>query len=168
MNEVIGAIGTAEVELPPKADLFAFQHLQEAYETELRSLSVFNSVSEARTATLEKQQFSTTVKLYSGEEMALADFEAGRRQDLTEAAALALFRGQVDDPVKVSTLITLQPSTTTKLSGASFLSPQQVPLRFQLDALSTRTKPPASRTFAPTTTLHVETVLELSGTAGNR
>ncbi|PSB34473.1 hypothetical protein C7B82_02550 [Stenomitos frigidus ULC18] len=63
VNELIAA-GTAD--LVKKEDLVALQKLQEEFASELATLRGRVGALEARTATLEKQQFSTTTKL-SGE-----------------------------------------------------------------------------------------------------
>jgi Carbohydrate-selective porin, OprB family/S-layer homology domain len=63
VNELIAA-GTAD--LVKKEDLLALQKLQEEFAAELATLRGRVDAVEARTATLEKQQFSTTTKL-SGE-----------------------------------------------------------------------------------------------------
>ncbi len=63
INELIAA-GTAD--LVKKEDLLAVQKLQEEFAAELATLRGRVDALEARTATLEKQQFSTTTKL-SGE-----------------------------------------------------------------------------------------------------
>ncbi len=60
INELIAA-GTAD--LVKKEDLLAVQRLQEQFATELATLRGRVGALEARTATLEKQQFSTTTKL---------------------------------------------------------------------------------------------------------
>jgi Carbohydrate-selective porin, OprB family/S-layer homology domain len=60
INELIGA-GTAD--LVKKDDLEALKKLQEEFAAELATLRGRVDALEARTATLEKQQFSTTTKL---------------------------------------------------------------------------------------------------------
>lgn len=60
INELIAA-GTAD--LVKKEDLLAVQKLQEEFAAELATLRGRVTALEARTATLEKQQFSTTTKL---------------------------------------------------------------------------------------------------------
>ena len=60
INELIAA-GTAD--LVKKEDLLAVQKLQEEFAAELATLRGRVSALEARTTTLEKQQFSTTTKL---------------------------------------------------------------------------------------------------------
>ncbi|XGV96142.1 MAG: iron uptake porin [Leptolyngbya sp. BL-A-14] len=60
INELIAA-GTAD--LVKKEDLLAVQKLQEEFAAELATLRGRVGALEARTATLEKQQFSTTTKL---------------------------------------------------------------------------------------------------------
>src|SRR5579883_1452267 len=61
INELIAA-GTAD--LVKKEDLTALQRLQEEFAAELATLRGRVDTLEARTATLEKQQFSTTTKLF--------------------------------------------------------------------------------------------------------
>ena len=61
INELIAA-GTAD--LVKKEDLLALQKLQEEFAAELAALRGRVDALEARTATLEKQQFSTTTKLF--------------------------------------------------------------------------------------------------------
>jgi hypothetical protein len=60
VNELIAA-GTAD--LVKKEDLLALQNMQESFAAELATLRGRVNTLEARTATLEKQQFSTTTKL---------------------------------------------------------------------------------------------------------
>lgn len=61
INELVTA-GTAD--LVKKEDLLALQKLQEEFAAELATLRGRVGALEARTATLEKQQFSTTTKLF--------------------------------------------------------------------------------------------------------
>jgi Carbohydrate-selective porin, OprB family/S-layer homology domain len=61
VNELIAA-GTAD--LIKKEDVIAIQRLQEEYAAELSTLRGRVDTLESRTATLEKQQFSTTTKLF--------------------------------------------------------------------------------------------------------
>lgn len=70
INELIAA-GTAD--LVKKEDLLAVQKLQEEFAAELATLRGRVTALEARTATLEKQQFSTTTKLAGEVVFALAN-----------------------------------------------------------------------------------------------
>ena len=70
INELIAA-GTAD--LVKKEDLLAVQKLQEEFAAELATLRGRVDALEARTATLEKQQFSTTTKLSGEVIFAIAD-----------------------------------------------------------------------------------------------
>jgi hypothetical protein len=70
VNELIAA-GTAD--LVKKEDLLALQRLQEEFAAELATLRGRVDALEARTATLEKQQFSTTTKLRGEVIFAIAD-----------------------------------------------------------------------------------------------
>ena len=70
INELIAA-GTAD--LVKKEDLLAVQQLQEEFAAELATLRGRVDALEARTATLEKQQFSTTTKLNGEVIFAIAD-----------------------------------------------------------------------------------------------
>jgi len=72
--------------------------------------------------------------------------------------------GTVVNQADLLTLRRLEASYSGELAVLRFQFPQV--LNARLKALEL--KPPASHTFSPTITLHVETVLELSGTAGNR
>ena len=125
VNEVIAA---GEGELLPKADLSTFQKLVEAYAAELADYRSGTTL-EARTATLEKQQFSTRTRLCSE--------GCGASVDLIGETLRAL-RAWLDDPT--SQAMTMQFSTLTTLSRESLLQLQPPPLSFQRDALSTRTK----------------------------
>ena len=77
VNELIAA-GTAD--LVKKEDLAALQKLQEEFASELATLRGRVDVLDARTATLEKQQFSTTTKL-SGEVVFAITDEFLQRKD---------------------------------------------------------------------------------------
>jgi hypothetical protein len=70
INELIAA-GTAD--LVKKEDLLAVQKLQEEFAAELATLRGRVDALEARTATLEKQQFSTTTKLVGEAIFTIAD-----------------------------------------------------------------------------------------------
>jgi hypothetical protein len=70
INELIAA---ATADLVKKEDLLAVQKLQEEFAAELATLRGRVDALEARTATLEKQQFSTTTKLVGEVIFGLAD-----------------------------------------------------------------------------------------------
>lgn len=74
VNELIAA-GTAD--LVKKEDLLALQKLQESFAAELATLRGHVGSLEARTATLEKQQFSTTTKLNAEAVFAVAGVAKG-------------------------------------------------------------------------------------------
>lgn len=78
INELIGA-GTAD--LVKKEDLEALKKLQEEFAAELAALRGRVDALEARTSTLEKQQFSTTTKLQGNVWMNLTG--AGASRDVT-------------------------------------------------------------------------------------
>ncbi len=78
VNELIGA-GTAD--LVKKEDLEALKKMQEEFAAELATLRGRVDALEARTATLEKQQFSTTTKLQGSVWMNLTG--AGASKDVT-------------------------------------------------------------------------------------
>ncbi len=74
VNELIAA---ATSDLVKKADLATLQKLQEEFAAELATLRGRVDSLEARTATLEKQQFSTTTKLNAEVVLAVAGVAAG-------------------------------------------------------------------------------------------
>ena len=84
INELIAA-GTAD--LVKKEDLLAVQKLQEEFAAELATLRGRVGALEARTATLEKQQFSTTTKLRGNVVFALVNV-SGNKKAITSGANL--------------------------------------------------------------------------------
>src|SRR5579883_944529 len=82
INELIAA-GTAD--LVKKEDLLALQKLQEEFAAELATLRGRVDTLEARTATLEKQQFTTTTKLGTELITYLADAFGDRAGKLNNA-----------------------------------------------------------------------------------
>jgi hypothetical protein len=76
VNELIAA---ATADLVKKEDLATLQKLQEEFAAELATLRGRVDALEARTATLEKQQFSTTTKLSGNVWFNLSAAGAGRR-----------------------------------------------------------------------------------------
>jgi Carbohydrate-selective porin, OprB family/S-layer homology domain len=75
VNELIAA-GTAN--LAKKEDLVVLQRLQEEFAAELASLRGAVGALEARTTSLERQQFSTTAKLSGEVIFSLSDVSSGR------------------------------------------------------------------------------------------
>ncbi len=75
VNELIAA---ATADLVKKEDLAILQRLQEEFAVELATLRGRVDALEARTATLEKQQFSTTTKLSGEVVIGIAGVAAGR------------------------------------------------------------------------------------------
>ncbi|BAU15790.1 carbohydrate-selective porin OprB (plasmid) [Leptolyngbya sp. NIES-3755] len=80
VNELIAA---ATADLVKKEDLATLQKLQEEFAAELATLRGRVDALEARTTTLEKQQFSTTTKLAGEAIFALADVFGDRAADNT-------------------------------------------------------------------------------------
>jgi hypothetical protein len=80
MDRVNELIAAATADLVKKEDLATLQKLQEEFAAELATLRGRVDALEAKTATLEKQQFSTTTKLSGEVIMALAD-EFGTSND---------------------------------------------------------------------------------------
>jgi hypothetical protein len=78
MNELLAA---ATADLVRKEDLVALQKLQEQFAAELAALRGRVDALDARTATLEKQQFSTTTKLHTELITYLADAFGDRAGD---------------------------------------------------------------------------------------
>ncbi|MBF2027511.1 MAG: carbohydrate porin [Oscillatoriales cyanobacterium C42_A2020_001] len=64
LDKIQELIAAATTDLVPKADLEAVKRLQEEFGAELAALQGRTEALEVRTATLEKQPFSTTTKLY--------------------------------------------------------------------------------------------------------
>lgn len=83
VNELIAA---ATADLVKKEDLATLQKLQEEFSAELATLRGRVDALEARTTTLEKQQFSTTTKLAGEAIFALADAFGDRAADNTASA----------------------------------------------------------------------------------
>lgn len=82
VNELIAA---ATADLVKKEDLVTLQRLQEEFAVELATIRGRVDALEARTSTLEKQQFSTTTKLQGEVILGLSSVVAGDRADGTEA-----------------------------------------------------------------------------------
>ncbi len=82
MDRVNELIAAATADLVKKEDLATLQKLQEEFAAELATLRGRVDSLEAKTATLEKQQFSTTTKL-SGEVIFAATDEFGTRNNNT-------------------------------------------------------------------------------------
>jgi hypothetical protein len=82
INELLAA---ATADLVRKEDLVALQKLQEQFAAELAALKGRVDALDARTATLEKQQFSTTTKLHTELITYLADAFGDRAGDRNNA-----------------------------------------------------------------------------------
>ena len=92
LNELIAA-GTAN--LAKKEDLVTLQKLQEQFAAELATLKGRVSTLEARTATLEKQQFSTTTKLRGEVIFALAGVATGQDANNTDIPRITTFSDRI-------------------------------------------------------------------------
>ncbi|UBF28372.1 iron uptake porin [Kovacikia minuta CCNUW1] len=110
MNELI-ASSTAD--FARKEDLIAIQKLQEEFAAELAALRGRVDALEARAATLEKQQFSTTTKLFGQ-----VIFGVQGRNDADINLAGFRFR---DDANQVNVISNVQLSLYTQLSERSIL-----------------------------------------------
>ncbi|MBD2037123.1 carbohydrate porin [Leptolyngbya sp. FACHB-321] len=88
INELIAA-GTAD--LVKKEDLIVLQRLQEEFAAELATLRGQVGALEAQTATLERQQFSTTTKLTGENVFGIVSVLGGDRADGTEADRIPTF-----------------------------------------------------------------------------
>ncbi|MBW4694978.1 MAG: iron uptake porin [Lyngbya sp. HA4199-MV5] len=95
INELIAA-GTAD--LVKKEDLLAVQKLQEEFAAELATLRGRVGALEARTATLEKQQFSTTTKLRGNVIFALVNAFGGNKAAASGAGVRPQAPGQFGVP----------------------------------------------------------------------
>ncbi|HEY9908012.1 MAG TPA: iron uptake porin [Thermosynechococcaceae cyanobacterium] len=110
VNELIAA-GTAD--LVRKEDLIAIQRLQEEYAAELVTLRGRTDTLESRTATLEKQQFSTTTKLFG---QAIIGVQGHNSPDIS----LAGIRFN-NDSDQVNVISSVQLSLYTQFSERSLL-----------------------------------------------
>ena len=88
INELIAA-GTAD--LVKKEDLIVLQRLQEEFAAELATLRGRVGALEAQTATLERQQFSTTTRLTGENVFGIVSVLGGDRIDGTEAHRIPTF-----------------------------------------------------------------------------
>ena len=89
VNELIAA---ATADLVKKEDLVTLQRLQEEFAAELATIRGQVDALEARTTTLEKQQFSTTTKLNAEVIFAISGVQGGDRALTSDQ------QRQVDDP----------------------------------------------------------------------
>lgn len=92
VNELIAA---ATADLVKKEDLATLQKLQEEFSAELATLRGRVDALEARTTTLEKQQFSTTTKLVGEAIFALADAFGDRAANGTDLNANTVLANRV-------------------------------------------------------------------------
>jgi Carbohydrate-selective porin, OprB family/S-layer homology domain len=92
VNEIIAA---ATADLVKKEDLATLQKLQEEFATELATLRGRVDSLEARTATLEKQQFSTTTKLNGEVVFGIAGVVGGDTIDGSEVSKNTIFGDRV-------------------------------------------------------------------------
>lgn len=92
VNELIAA---ATADLVKKEDLATLQKLQEEFSAELATLRGRVDALEARTTTLEKQQFSTTTKLAGEAIFALADAFGDRAANGTDLNANTVLANRV-------------------------------------------------------------------------
>jgi hypothetical protein len=96
INELLAA---ATADLVRKEDLITLQKLQEGFAAELVALRGKVDALEARAATLEKQQFSTTTKLYGNVIFAFVDAFGDRKAVSSGAGLLPATPGQFGVPL---------------------------------------------------------------------
>lgn len=111
VNELIAA---ASADLVKKEDLATLQRLQEEFSAELATLRGRVDSLEARTTTLEKQQFSTTTKLRGEAIFSISGAQGDRKATPTGPAA-----ADVDDNTTFSDRVRL--SLTTSFTGKDTL-----------------------------------------------
>lgn len=114
INELIGA-GTAD--LVKQEDLMVLKKLQEEFAAELATLRGRVDALEARTATLEKQQFSTTTKLF-GQVVVGVQGRSGNTADFFPIDGI---RDTEDPGTNVNVISNLQLSLYTQFSPRSIL-----------------------------------------------
>lgn len=114
INELIGA-GTAD--LVKQEDLMALKKLQEEFAAELATLRGRVDALEARTATLEKQQFSTTTKLFGQVVVGVQ----GRSQNQADIFPVDGIREFTDKGTEVNVISNVQLSLLTQFSPRSIL-----------------------------------------------
>jgi len=114
INELIAA-GTAD--LVKKEDLLKMQKLQEEFAAELVTLRGRVDALEVRTATLEKQQFSTTTKLF-GQAIFGVQGRTGNRADLFPVDGI---RDVKDPGTQINVISNVQLSLLTQFSPRSIL-----------------------------------------------
>lgn len=95
MDKVQELLTAATADLVKKEDLVTLQRLQEEFAAELATLRGRVDALEARTATLEKQQFSTSTKLNGEVVMAVAGVAAGKKVDGFDVQKNAVFGDRV-------------------------------------------------------------------------
>jgi Carbohydrate-selective porin, OprB family/S-layer homology domain len=114
INELVGA-GTAD--LVKQDDLMTLKKLQEEFAAELATLRGRVDMLEARTATLEKQQFSTTTKLF-GQVIVGVQGRSGNTADFFPVDGIK----DTEDPgTNVNVISNLQLSLYTQFSPRSIL-----------------------------------------------
>jgi hypothetical protein len=118
INELIAA---ATADLVRKEDLLALQKLQEEFAAELATLRGRVDGLEARTATLEKQQFSTTTKLSGVVNFTVTDVFSGEGDDETtmQSRARVLFSSSFSGQDLLITRIAAGNAVIPNLAGGT-------------------------------------------------
>jgi hypothetical protein len=106
VNELIAA---STADLVKKEDLATLQKLQEEFAAELATLRGRVDALEARTTTLEKQQFSTTTKLIGNVVFGVLGAFGGNKAVSSSAGLVVRPPGQSGSPG--STIVPAQPRT---------------------------------------------------------
>ncbi|MBD2251303.1 iron uptake porin [Nostoc parmelioides] len=99
LDQINQLIATSTAELVNKEDLATLQKLQEEYVSELQTVRGQVDALEARTVTLESQQFSTTTKLRGEAIFALASVFGSDRAINTDAENRGASRANLDENV---------------------------------------------------------------------
>ncbi|HTL90662.1 MAG TPA: iron uptake porin [Leptolyngbya sp.] len=123
LDRVNQLIAASTADLVNKADLATLQKLQEQFAAELATLRGRVDTLEARTTTLEKQQFSTTTKLNGEAIFAVADTfgnRAGGANDATNTIFADRIRLNLDTSFTGKDILRtrLEANNITSLSGA--------------------------------------------------
>ncbi|KAM3093533.1 iron uptake porin [Phormidesmis sp. 146-35] len=116
VNELIAA---STADLVKKEDLVTLQRLQEEFAGELATLRGRVDALEARTTTLEKQQFSTTTKLSGEAIFAVTDFFGDQASDFGNNNAVLQDRVRVD----LQTSFSGRDILHTRLTAGNFITP---------------------------------------------
>ncbi len=117
LDKIQELIAAATADFVKKEDLEVVKKLQEEFATELAALRGRVDALEVRTATLEKQQFSTTTKLF-GQVVFGVQGRTGNKADLFPRDGV---RDTQDPGTQINTISNVQLSLVTQFSPRSLL-----------------------------------------------